>query len=145
MMWTRNEHRNTQWFVKPTMKSKQQNKIRSKSPVQKFKYHLPSSFFKAVDEARLEAGYDILPHFHTLSISRSVHHKPTLSSSTHKSNQHHHRQRHGEVHFPSSFDNDRTSSNKHRSRHRHHKKVDHSSSGSSSVRKIKFNSLHIAR
>ena len=45
---------------------------------QKLNYQLPRSFFDSVDEARLDAGYDILPRFH---------HVPTSATATPSSKQ----------------------------------------------------------
>lgn len=42
---------------------------RPNSPVEKFDYVLPNSFFRAVDEARLKSGEDILPRLHHMSKS----------------------------------------------------------------------------
>lgn len=77
------------FLVKPIPEDK---KVRSKSPVHKFQYQLPQSFFAAVDEARVDAGYDILPRFHHLSLSSS-NHRQKLSSSSGRSTekQRHHR------------------------------------------------------
>ena len=55
---------------------------RSKSPVDKFKYELPKSFLKAVDYARVRAGYDILPRRRHRSASPSIHRKTSSSSSS---------------------------------------------------------------
>jgi hypothetical protein len=106
---------------------KEKNDDRSESPpVEVLTYQLPTSFFKAVNEARLEAGYDILPHFHNLSVSQSTHRKISATTSTHRS-KNDHQTRHKHVHFSSTSDNDKTSSNKGQSRkhshHHHHKKV----------------------
>jgi hypothetical protein len=49
--------------------NKEKDDSRSKSPVHKFEYELPESFFRAVDNARIEAGYDILPRHRHRSTS----------------------------------------------------------------------------
>ena len=51
---------------------------RPRSPAQKFEYVLPSSFIRAVDEARLKAGNDILPRFRRSAESKTK--KPTSES-----------------------------------------------------------------
>jgi hypothetical protein len=61
---------------------KETNDNRSKSPVYKFKYELPKSFIKAVDNARITAGYNILPRTRHRSASPSIHQKMTSSSSS---------------------------------------------------------------
>lgn len=38
----------------------------------KFNYELPDSFIQAVDDARIKAGYEILPHLHHQSTSPSL-------------------------------------------------------------------------
>jgi hypothetical protein len=85
-----NEHKNNvHRLINSTSESKQKKvEVRSKSPVRKFTYQLPKSFFKAVDDARLEAGYDVLPRFHHLSISPSPHCVTPLSSSSSTSSAH---------------------------------------------------------
>jgi hypothetical protein len=69
-----NEQKNNfiQRLLTSTLKFKKDNEdVRSKSPVYKFKYELPKSFIKAVDHARVEAGYDLLPQLHRRSSSPS--------------------------------------------------------------------------
>lgn len=49
-------------LINSTLKFKKElNDTQSKTSVRKFKYELPESFLKAVDNARITAGYDILP------------------------------------------------------------------------------------
>jgi hypothetical protein len=98
-------------MVKPPPEKK---KLRAKSPVHKFSYQLPKSFFHAVDNARVEAGYDVLPHFHHLSISPS--------SKKHRENGQKH------AHSSSSSDHDvaskkaqvRRTNHEHSHHHHHH-------------------------
>jgi len=121
------------------------NEIRSESQVEVLKYQLPTSFFKAVNAARLEAGYDVLPHFHNLSVSQSTHRKISATTSTHRSRKDHQiRQKH--VHFSSTSDNDKTSSNKGRSHKHshHHKKVNQSPSSNASHRQPNTTSISSA-
>ncbi len=137
-------HRLINSMVKPPEDEK---KFRPKSPVQKFNYQLPKSFFDAVDNARIEAGYDVLPHFHQLSISPSSNRRTLSSSPMHqpKRPDHHNRseKRHKHAHSSSASDNDNISSKKvqvhranHKHSHHHHhlKKVAESSSANSSSR-----------
>ncbi|CAF2826924.1 unnamed protein product [Rotaria sp. Silwood2] len=65
--------------------------VRSKSPVPKFVYQLPKSFFEAVDNARLDAGYDALPRFHQSPSSPRETLRPSLA---HRSKKSHHSHRH---------------------------------------------------
>ncbi|CAF1444794.1 unnamed protein product [Rotaria sp. Silwood1] len=54
--------------------------VRSESSLPKFVYQLPQSFFEAVDNARIEAGYDVLPRFHQSNGShRQIKHQHTRS------------------------------------------------------------------
>jgi hypothetical protein len=95
------KHRLMNAMSKP---KQEKRKVRSKSPVQKFSYQLPSSFFQAVDNARIESGDDVLPHFHHLSVSSQS------SSSVHQPNKHHHHHHHKQrkvVHSSSTSDNNK--------------------------------------
>jgi hypothetical protein len=130
-----NENKNNiiQRIINTTVKSPQkQKKIRSKSPVSKFTYELPKSFFEAVDEARVESGYDPLPRLHHLSVSPSspTHETPSSSSdSKHHDRHHHHHQKRHKISRSSSISNkDKASTEKHRGHrksrghsHHHHK------------------------
>lgn len=62
-----------QRFINSTIKFTKDltHELRSKSPDEKFKYELPDSFLQAVDKARLDAGYDILPRHRARSSSSS--------------------------------------------------------------------------
>jgi hypothetical protein len=106
----------------------EKRKVRSKSPVQKFSYQLPSSFFQAVDNARIESGDDVLPHFHHLSVSSQS------SSSVHQPNKHHHHhhKQRKVAHSSSTSDNNkvpqkkrplRQAAKKHSHHHQHHKEA----------------------
>ena len=107
----------------------EKKKVRVKSPVRKFNYQLPKSFFDAVDNARVEAGYDILPRFHHLSVSPS-------------SEKHHHSRRESRRkhdHSPSASHRDvsskkaqvRRKNHKHSQQHHHQKKKRTESSSAS--------------
>jgi hypothetical protein len=61
---------------------KEHHDNRSKSPVLKLKYELPKSFLKAVDNARITAGYGILPRSRHRSASPSMDQKLRSSSSS---------------------------------------------------------------
>jgi hypothetical protein len=92
-----------------TLKFKKEiNDNRSKSPVYKFKYELPKSFLKAVDKARITAGYDILPRFRHRSASPSIHQKTSSLSSLSSSSSHYsyNRQEPISKNFRSSSTND---------------------------------------
>lgn len=54
-----------------------------KAPTRKFSYQLPTSFFKAVDRARLAAGDDILPRIHHPSVSPITHEEIASASFVH--------------------------------------------------------------
>ena len=54
----------------------------SKLSIRKFKYELPESFLKAVDRARLAAGYDVLPRHQHRSLSPSIEQRTSFSSSS---------------------------------------------------------------
>lgn len=54
----------------------------SKLSIRKFKYELPESFLKAVDRARIAAGYDILPRHRHRSVSPSIEQRTSLASSS---------------------------------------------------------------
>jgi len=142
-----NEHKNniTHRLVNPALRPQQdKEKSRAKSPVHKFKYQLPTSFFEAVDDARVEAGYDILPRFHHLSVSPSSHHETSSSSSSHRSKKHHHHHHHSHrqtglkhPHSSSTSHNDKDSPKKVRfqrttRKHSHHHKDTGPSSSTSS-------------
>lgn len=115
-------------LMKSTIKPQHEKvRSRSKSPAHKFQYKLPQSFFEAVDEARVEAGYDILPRFHHLSVSKS----PSLSSHRSSKNHRHHQTEHKHSHSSSMSDTDdasrkkirlRRKTRKHSHHHRHHHK-----------------------
>jgi len=151
-----NEHKNNimHRLVNSTLKPQQKKeKSRPKSPVQ-FKYQLPTSFFEAVNDARVEAGYDILPRFHHLSMSPSRHHQTSSSSASHRSKKHHHH--HGShrqtglkhPHSSSTSDNTKDSPKIVRFRRttgkhsHHHKDTGSSSSPSSSAHTTISNASH---
>lgn len=77
-------HRLIDSLIKPPPKKHHEKVQPKKESSHKFKYQLPSSFFEAVNKARVKAGYDVLPRFHNLSAS-SPH--STRHRKTHK---HHH-------------------------------------------------------
>ncbi|CAF2432643.1 unnamed protein product [Rotaria sp. Silwood2] len=60
----------------------------SKSSDDTFKYELPESFFKAVDNARTKAGYDILPRHRHRSVPSPSSRQNTFSSSSSSSSSH---------------------------------------------------------
>ncbi|CAF1423467.1 unnamed protein product [Adineta steineri] len=100
-------------------------KSRSKSPVRKFQYQIPSSFFRAVDKARLEAGYDILPRFHNPSSSSSSSHRTaSLSSLALDRSKTHYFTKHNDFHSSSIVDADKASSKQVRFHHKFHKQSD---------------------
>ena len=55
---------------------------RSTSPVEQLNYGLPKSFLTAVDNGRLEAGYDILPRHRDQSAPPSTNKEPSSPSSS---------------------------------------------------------------
>jgi hypothetical protein len=129
-----NEHKKNivQRLINSSAKLQQKKEVQSKSSVHKFQYQLPKSFFDAVDDARVEAGYDVLPRFHHLSLSPSPDRQtPPSSSSSRRSNKQqqekhrHHSHRQNEtkhVHSSSRSDNDNGSPKKVRIRRSNRKR-----------------------
>jgi hypothetical protein len=75
-------------LINSTLKFKKEHiDNQSKSSVHKFKYELPESFLKAVDNARLTAGYNILPRRRHRSASPAIDQKTSSSSFTDSDNE----------------------------------------------------------
>ncbi|CAF3373246.1 unnamed protein product [Rotaria socialis] len=70
-------------ILNSTLKFIQENITdQSKLSVDTLNYELPDSFFKAVDHARTQAGYDVLPRVRNRSAPPSSRHNSSLSLSS---------------------------------------------------------------
>jgi hypothetical protein len=109
--------------------TKENGDNRSKSPDDKFKYELPKSFRKAVDYARVRAGYDILPHRHRHRSASPLLRQNLCSSASSSPSPHRSNHRYETVpkfsHSSSTNDIDKVSTKKIQFRRTPHRQVNH--------------------